>query len=239
LALLLLSPILLVRLLHLRAFSGVPTEAWTIAGSLGEAYGAASAILSAIALLGVVGSLWYQARQNRMQQQQFVRSLQFDLFRMSIEDPTLRHAYGGFSMSLSPQEWRLVSFANMRLIYVRMGFDHGNFSELDTRMAMRTLFESEGGILLRQSLTKDPWYSTGNPRGNQFLKILRSEVERSSKQTREPLQAISQPNESVVNESLPTAPAKPSLWSRCGKALVLLSALIAVLHFLRRTNRVG
>ena len=92
-----------------------------------------SAMLSAIALLGVVGSLLYQARQNRTQQQQFVRSLQFDLFRMSLEDPSLRHAWGGFNMSLSPQEWRLHSFASMRLIYLRMGFDHGDFSEPDVQ----------------------------------------------------------------------------------------------------------
>lgn len=238
--LLLLSPVLLVGLIHLRPFSGVPVKAWTIAGSLGEAYGAASALLSGIALLGIVGSLLYQARQNRTQQQQFVRSLQFDLFRMSIEDPSLRHSYGGFNMSLSPQEWRLLSFAYMRQIYLRMGFDHGDFSELDVRMGIRTLFESEGGSLLKQSLAKDPWYSVGNSGRNRFLKILRSEVERPVEYRKETSRVIPNPTESVVDESLPARQEKPSSWARCGKILVLLAALSAVLfHSFRRAGRVG
>jgi SAM-dependent methyltransferase len=62
---------------------------WAAAGNIGQAYGAASAILSALALLGIAGSMALQLREHTANRAQIVRNQQFELLRQIQQDPEL------------------------------------------------------------------------------------------------------------------------------------------------------
>ena len=72
----LLSPLALIVL------SKASTQ-WTTLSNIGQAYG----VLSAIALVGVAASIFFQARQERFQRMQMVRQYHLELRRMALESP--------------------------------------------------------------------------------------------------------------------------------------------------------
>lgn len=77
------SPVLLVHLW------GLP---WGRVAEIGDAYGGASALVSAVALCGVGASLIYQQRQLRQEMLMFRRQQHFDLVRLGIDDTELLRA---------------------------------------------------------------------------------------------------------------------------------------------------
>jgi hypothetical protein len=81
LGLILLSPLML------RGIDSLGGADWTRLSEIGQTYGAASAILSALALGGVAVSLFFQARQARAQQIQVVREYYRELVRMTLDNP--------------------------------------------------------------------------------------------------------------------------------------------------------
>ena len=81
------SPFALATLVHLKVN-------WLELSNIGQTYGAVSALLSSLALAGVIASLLYQSRSNKNAVEQRVRTLQFDLLRMAMTDPTLMTASG-------------------------------------------------------------------------------------------------------------------------------------------------
>lgn len=67
---------------------------WGKLSSIGQTYGAISALISSIALGGFVVSLLYQARAGQTAREQSIRTLQQQLIRMEMDDPTLMTAIG-------------------------------------------------------------------------------------------------------------------------------------------------
>lgn len=67
---------------------------WRKLSDIGQAYGAVSALISSLALAGVVVSLLYQSRAGHTAREQSIRTLQQDLIRMEMADPTLMTAMG-------------------------------------------------------------------------------------------------------------------------------------------------
>jgi hypothetical protein len=85
--LVIISPLALTKIEGLR-------KDWGELSSIGQTYGAISALISSLALGGVVISLLYQARAGRTAREQSIRNLQQQLIRMEMEDPTLMTAIG-------------------------------------------------------------------------------------------------------------------------------------------------
>jgi hypothetical protein len=81
LGLILLSPLLL------RGMDPLGGTDWTRLSEIGQTYGAASAILSALAFGGVAVSLFFQARQAKAQQIQMVREYYRELVQMALDNP--------------------------------------------------------------------------------------------------------------------------------------------------------
>jgi hypothetical protein len=115
---------------------------WAELSNIGSTYGGISALISSIALGAVVISLLYQARAGHTAREQSIRSLQQQLIRMEMEDPTLMTAMGA--------PWGLpipAESANIRAhLYIHMWttFWAGNYvvGEL-TGPAVRKLVRSE------------------------------------------------------------------------------------------------
>lgn len=81
LALIVLSPAALEQASKVRGVN------WGLLSNIGQTYGAVSALLSALALGGVVASLFYQARDVRSAAEQASRTFHFDLLKMEMNDP--------------------------------------------------------------------------------------------------------------------------------------------------------
>ena len=126
LSLVLLSPILLRQL-------GIFTSAnWAQLSEIGQTYGAASAVLSGIALIGISLSLLIQARQARNERIRLVFERHTQLLTMELEHLDI---YGPvFGLNPPPGiDARQFLFCTMVMNYQRLGFLTGTILEEDLR----------------------------------------------------------------------------------------------------------
>lgn len=77
----------------LRVFDGHDEE-WERLSLIGQTYGAISALIAVLALLGVVAALVYQARELRRAADENRRQAMGDLLRMAMADPDLDECWG-------------------------------------------------------------------------------------------------------------------------------------------------
>ncbi|MEU6787894.1 DUF6082 family protein [Nonomuraea angiospora] len=115
----LLSPLLLDLL--------VPAGSrWQQLSDIGQTYGAASAVLSAFALVAIGVSLFLQAREMRFSRQDAERSHHFQLMQLLIENPALSRGLGISRTGLDPQ---VHIYLNLLLSYWEMLFITGEMPE--------------------------------------------------------------------------------------------------------------
>ena len=81
LALVVISPIALQQLVRIHGVN------WTRLSDIGQTYGAVSALLTALALGGVVVSLLYQARDVKAAREQASRTFHHELLKMEMKNP--------------------------------------------------------------------------------------------------------------------------------------------------------
>jgi hypothetical protein len=94
---------------------------WDRLSKVGEAYGAPSAILSGLAVVGVAISLIVQTRQLRAAQIQGMRVMQLELMRMLLDDPALA-AVSPTSLGVSQEQWRREIYLNLLFKYLELGY---------------------------------------------------------------------------------------------------------------------
>ncbi|MFI5839953.1 DUF6082 family protein [Catenuloplanes sp. NPDC051500] len=103
---------------------------WNRLSLIGQSYGAISAILAALAVLGVVLSLRLQQQQIADNRRMAIRQQQRDLLLvMAIDDPDLLRTWGKIPIAAS-QSPKLSVYANLVLNYMIMLYDSGT-AELD------------------------------------------------------------------------------------------------------------
>jgi Family of unknown function (DUF6082) len=87
-ALILASP------LGLEKFAGIKGVNWTQLSSIGQTYGAISALIAGIALVAVAISLFLQARSLALTRMQTIRTFHFDLVKYSMEHSQMLPIWG-------------------------------------------------------------------------------------------------------------------------------------------------
>jgi Family of unknown function (DUF6082) len=123
---------------------------WVSIGNAGQAYGAASAILSALAVLGVAITVLLQFREHSASQLQILRQQQFTLIDFAAKDPFSRAPLFGFDAAilrdLTEDQVRQWMFLAMVVGYARTGYLLGAFSEaiLETEF-FKHIFDTEVG----------------------------------------------------------------------------------------------
>lgn len=90
-----------------------PGYDWPLLGNVGQTYGAASAILAGLALIGVVSSLRLQAREAKAAREQALRALHTDLLKMAIDDPALLECWGPIEDAADVEWFRKHVYANL------------------------------------------------------------------------------------------------------------------------------
>jgi hypothetical protein len=113
---------------------------------IGGSYGAISAILSGISLCFLAGSSVLQVRQTQITQLHAIRTMQLELLRMSMDNPTYRSALGEGYQAKSKEKWRLHAYLNLWTMHFQMAFLTGSIGEAGLRSWLRNeLFDSEHG----------------------------------------------------------------------------------------------
>ena len=107
--------------LALDVFDG-STSHWNRLSAIGQTYGAASAVLSVLAVLGVAVTLVLQARDSRALRLQAIRESHIRLMEMAMNDPELNKVWGPSGLSDPFVQQRQNMYANMILSQWEMSY---------------------------------------------------------------------------------------------------------------------
>ena len=111
---------------------------WNQLSLIGQSYGAISAILAALAVLGVVLSLRLQQQQIADNRRMMIREQQRELLIMAINDPELLRAWGKISFAYS-EDPRLSVYTNLVLNYLIMLHETGTAGLNEIRLHLRMM----------------------------------------------------------------------------------------------------
>ena len=173
LVLVILSPFVL------RAIATSSGLNWSSLSNVGQTYGAVSALITALALGGVVISLLYRARDVDAARSQAIRTFQFELLRLELEDADLMWASGapwGAPVPADYEALRRHIFVHMWLSFWESQFVLREMSATSARLAARELFSAQPA--------RDYWHyvgkgrlATNEGRIRQFLLIVDEEYQ--------------------------------------------------------------
>jgi hypothetical protein len=173
------SPLLLVLIDH-----GVSVD-WSRLSEIGQAYDAASALLSGFAVVGVAVSLLMQVRQMRISQVQAARMMHLELMRTLTADPTLR-ATSTSAVGVSRSRWRRNIYTNLFFKYLEMGYQIGHISEESLRQHFAAQFQlAHAREFWRRN--GDTFRVDADSRATiRFLNIVQEEYSRSLERAQQP-----------------------------------------------------
>jgi hypothetical protein len=172
LALVAISPLALRQLGSLRGVS------WTELSNIGQTYGAASALLTALALIGVVISMIFQIRAIKVSLSSSIRDQHTHLLEMALADPLYFQAWGHDSRKFGgPEASRQIAYINLIVSFWESSYRLGGMQADSLRGDLAVLFRGEAGrqfwnlaamtgykwhrIVEIGSLAKSPTKSTG------------------------------------------------------------------------------
>ncbi len=167
--------------------------------SIKDFYTVVSALVSSFALVGVALSLLYQARAGHTAREQAIRSLQQQLIKMQMDDPTLMTAMGApWGLPIPAESARIRDH-----LYIHMWatFWAGNYvvGELNAAavrgVARAELFSSEAGRTY-WSAVRERVLSTNEGRYLRFARLVDEEYQKvmaSSSPAAEPVLVTSRP----------------------------------------------
>jgi MYXO-CTERM domain-containing protein len=118
---------------------------WEQLSWIGQTYGAASALLSVLALIGVTVSLFLQAREAKGAREQNLRAIHTELLQMAMDDEVYRRCWGPFFASDDPVGQREHMYVNLIISNWQMQYEMHVFSEPHLRSAAHILFSGEVG----------------------------------------------------------------------------------------------
>ncbi|MFG1673068.1 DUF6082 family protein [Micromonospora sp. NPDC049282] len=122
-----------------------PGYDWPLLGNVGQAYGAASAILAGLALIGVVASLIVQAREAKAAREQALRALHTDLLKMAIDDPDLLECWGPIEQSTDLGWFRKHVYSNLIVTHWQLMWEVDTLSEPHLEVLADQFFKGAAG----------------------------------------------------------------------------------------------
>jgi hypothetical protein len=213
------SALVIISPLALRAIALIPNISWPELSNIGQTYGAVSALLAALALVGVAASVLMQNRELRHSRWESGRARHFEIIRMALDDPLYRQVYGARAMP--ENEARLEGYVNLLLEYWAMLWEFGDIQEERLRTILAELLGSSAGHAYWQKFGSSRLHEAGTKHERAFQRIA-DEVYRELGQ-------------SLLNDTSMEM-HHTRLWSssdtilRGGFVIVLIAACIALLN---------
>jgi hypothetical protein len=122
-----------------------PGYDWPLLGNVGQTYGAASAILAALALIGVVWSLVLQAREAKAAREQALRALHTDLMKMALDEPDFLRCWGPIGDSVDLGWFRKHVYTNLIVSHWQLMWEVGVLSQAHLRVLAGQFFAGAVG----------------------------------------------------------------------------------------------
>jgi hypothetical protein len=207
----------------LEIFDGA-TGKWERLSFIGQTYGAASAIVSVLALVGIVLTLSYQAREAKLAREETRRQAIGDLLKMAMDDPDLDECWGPVPSPSDPKTRKQLLYANMIIAEWALSFETGALPETRLRAIANEMFQGQIGRNYWQTARIARLSTSASKRERRFHKILDEEYERA-----QPLN-VESPHTKAANDDRMLAMKERLLWAGVGAAAAMLY------HAVRRTR---
>ena len=163
------STLVVISPLALRVIALIPNISWPELSNIGQTYGAVSALLAALALVGVAASVLMQNRELRHSRWESGRARHFEIIRMALDDPLCRQVYGARAMP--ENEARLEGYVNLLLEYWVMLWEFGDIQEERLRTFLEELLGSKAGHVYWQKFGSVRLHEAGTKRERTFQRI--------------------------------------------------------------------
>jgi hypothetical protein len=159
------SPLLMYQLLG----ESMP---WPRLADVGEAYGGASALLSAAALSGIGASLFLQSRQMRQELMSLDKQRHFELVKLALDNPEFFEILDGGP--LDAQDGKRRVYANLALTYWLAMWELGEIGDAELRSLTSTMFNSRVSRDWWQQVN-GYWITVHSRRRRQFIRIVQEQ----------------------------------------------------------------
>ena len=154
---------------------------WEIFSFIGQSYGAASTILSGLALLSVGFSISLQVSDARKIREQGMRMLHLELLRMGLESPQYLECWGMFSSSANLDVRRQHIYTNLIVSHWQTAFEVGYLKEAELRVMANGIFAGEVGREFWDESRVARFASAPKGESRLFMEILDDEYKKSCK----------------------------------------------------------
>ncbi|WP_125620585.1 DUF6082 family protein [Actinomadura sp. WAC 06369] len=162
----------------LRAFDG-PTSRWERLSFIGQTYGAASALVAAFALVGIVATLIFQARETKIAREEARRVAIAELLKMAMDDPDLDEAWGPVPEGEDRRARRQLMYINMIISEWQMSFETKALPEVRLRAISREMFSGRPGRAFWREAREVRLSTSESKRARRFHQILDEEYRRA------------------------------------------------------------
>lgn len=155
------------------------TGKWERLSFIGQTYGAASAIVSVLALVGIVLTLSYQAREAKLAREETRRQAVGDLLKMAMEDPELDECWGPVPQPDDPKTRKQLLYTNMIISEWSLSFETGALPEPRLRAIANEMFQGRVGRDYWRSARELRLSTSAGRRNRRFHQILEEEYQRA------------------------------------------------------------
>ncbi|WP_131101350.1 DUF6082 family protein [Streptomonospora litoralis] len=152
---------------------------WEGLSVVGQTYGAASALLAGLALVGVVATLVVQARETRMARELALRDSNSELLRMAMENEEYAECWGANMSATGSKAQRQSMYTNMIVSQWEMAFDSRAVNDEHVRTLARNLFVGPVGWEYWNRVREVRLHTAGTRRSRRFHRILDEEFQRA------------------------------------------------------------
>ncbi len=175
LALVALSPLALNQIGKLRGIN------WLQLSAIGQTYGATSALLTGLALLGVVGSILFQIRAIQASMDQSSREHHAHLVEIAMNDPVYIRAWGydAALMTNDPDALRQNMYLNPIVSHWERDFTLGEDPEHTLRVGLAGLFGGEAGRKWWAEVRDVRLIAAKGRKGKRFIRVVDEEYKKA------------------------------------------------------------
>jgi hypothetical protein len=173
LTLVILSPFALQALISIHHVN------WLTLSNVGQTYGAVSALLAALALVGVALSVLLQVREARHNRVDAGRTRHYELVRMVMDNPLYFQAEAKLDISVDMR--RLIAYINLRVQFWQMLWEFDELPEVELResLAAGIFAASAGRYYWEQFGEARTKYNAGTRRERRLHKVLDEEYRKA------------------------------------------------------------
>jgi hypothetical protein len=166
--------------LALRQLGSFRSVNWSELSSIGQTYGAASALLTALALIGVVISMIFQVRAIKVSLSSSIRDQHYHLIEMALADPLYFQAWGHDPNAFGGSEAsRQTVYTNLIVSFWESSYRLGYIGADSLHGDLAVLFRGEAGRRFWEFSRNDRMQIAQNRRDRQFSEIAEEEYQKA------------------------------------------------------------